>query len=138
MSKEKREIIQNILFSLEKLIKTTEKNQDDTQLSSISENISKNRALAFDQMCFYEKYIYPTNSNTGNMQTTYLKWKVIYDSYNSPQKVMRQLHNGLLTKRQQNALLQHFLGKNYNREIQQEGFSDKLPYLIHQKYSNTK
>ena len=138
MSKEKKELIQLILVTLERLIKTTSEDSPNQQNAQIAKSISKNRAKVFDQLRFYEQYANPSVSNNSDMQTTYLKWKAIYDSYNFPQKVIRHMHEGILTKKQQHAILYHFLGEHYYKEVEQRNFQTVLPHLIQQKFLNTK
>ncbi len=137
MKEEIKEQVQHILITLSKMLKESDKTNDSTS-NQIMQNLSKKRAHAFQQFCFYAKYKDLPSNNLGTLQTDYLKWKTIYNAYNNPTKLLIDLNNGKLTKRQQQAIIKHFLTQNYFKHKDKNQFLSQTQKLIEQKLLNSK
>lgn len=137
MKEEIKEQVQYILTTLSKMLKESDKTNDSSS-NLIMQNLSQKRAHAFQQFCFYSKYkaLYP--NNLGTLQTDYLKWKTIYSAYNNPSKLLIELSNGKLTKRQQQTIIKHFLTKDYFKYKDKNQFLSQTQKLMEQKLSNSK
>lgn len=124
MKEETKNVIQHILFSLEKILKNKEYWENNAPIHPVSQTYKKNMHQAFLQLCFYEKYKNETSKNPDVMTTEYYKWQTIYNAYQNPQKVIQDLALNTLTKKQQKAIVLHFLGR--------EAFKNRLKLLSSQ------
>lgn len=137
MKPEIKNQIQEILFTLQKILKHSD-NSAPNATDNLSKSISLNRANAFKQLCFYAKYKNSNSSQSDIMDTDYLKWKAIYDSYNNPLKVLYDLNENKLTKKQYHAIINHFLSSDYFKSKDKTIFLSQTQKLIEKKLLNTK
>ena len=133
-----KDIIENILKELEKIISTPKNWDGSTPQTPIAQSFMKNQKNAFQQLCFYTKYKPQNTSRLDIMSHEYFKWKTIYTAYNCPQKILDNLNENKLTKRLQKTLIQHFLGnQSPNEKYNQIDFKN-IPTLIYSKMTNSR
>ena len=135
---DKKELSQQILITLEKIIKNSQNWEGSEPKTPIAKAFVKNQKNAFQQLCFYAQYKPQDPSRIDAMALEYFKWKTIYTAYNHPQKILYDLHENKLTKRLQKSLIQHFLGNQSFKDKNTQDYLTNLSQKIHSKLLNNR